>query len=172
LTTTPIFWNRLMNPNRTWMVGLWCNQQHPALAAFPTETNCDWQWADLLPRTVAMNVGSLPAALQPIVQPIDDWNRNLKLAMLFECAVGRGRLMVTSLHLSEAGVKGHAGGPSLRKSVLDYMASPRFQPTVAIARKDLDAWIPARYTAPANSIIPPKSPDVVDPGQVKKGGGE
>jgi len=169
LTTTPIFWNRLMNPNRTWMLGLWCKKDHPALAGFPTAENCDWQWADLLPQTVAMNVGSLPEALEPLVQPIDDWNRNLKLAMLFECEVGAGRLMVTSFHLSEADLAGHAGAPSLRKSVLDYMASPRFRPAVAISAESLDAWIPARYTAPANSVTPAKSPDVVDPGQLKKG---
>ena len=172
LTTTPIFWNRLMNPNRTWMLGLWCNKSHPALAGFPTDSNCDWQWTDLLPKTVAMNIGSLPASLEPIVQPIDDWNRNLKLAMLFECAVGAGRLMVTSLDLSEAGVQGRAGAPSLRKSVLDYVASARFKPAVAIGAADLDAWIPARYTAPASSIVPPKSTDIVDPGQVKKGRGK
>jgi hypothetical protein len=172
LTTVPIFWNRLMNPNRAWMLGLWCDKNHPALAGFPTETSCDWQWVDLLPKTAAMNVGALPEALQPIVQPIDDWNRNLKLAMLFECAVGRGRLMVTSLDLSGGGVAGHAGGPSLRKSVLDYMASPRFRPSVEIAAADLDAWIPARYTAPASSITPPKSTDVVDPGQVKRQAGK
>ncbi|HKE22848.1 MAG TPA: hypothetical protein VKB88_10685 [Bryobacteraceae bacterium] len=170
LTTVPIFWNRLMNPNRTWMLGLWCGKDHPALAGFPTEANCDWQWVDLLAKTSAMNVDSLPAALRPIVQPIDDWNRNLKLAMLFECSVGRGRLMVSSLDLAEAEVAGHPGGPSLRKSVLDYMASPRFNPSTEISLSDLDRWIPARYTAPAPSITPPKSPDVTDPGQIKRVG--
>lgn len=172
LTTVPIFWNRLMNPNRAWMLGLWCDKDHRALAGFPTETNCDWQWVDLLPKTAAMNVGSLPGRLEPIVQPIDDWNRNLKLAMLFECSVGLGRLMVTSFDLSEAGVVGHAGGPSLRRSVLDYMASPRFNPTPEISVADLDRWIPARYAAPPNGVTPPKSTDVVDPGQVKRRGGK
>ena len=171
LTTVPIFWNRLMNPNRAWMLGLWCDKEHRALADFPTESNCDWQWVDLLPKTAAMNVEALPGRLRPIVQPIDDWNRNLKLAMLFECSAGPGRLMVTSFDLSEAGVAGHAGGPSLRKSVLDYMASPRFNPAVEIAVADLDRWIQVRYTAPSSSITPPKSPDVVDPGQVKRTGG-
>jgi len=167
LTTVPIFWNRLMNPNRAWMLGLWCDRNHPALAGFPTETNCDWQWVDLLPKTAAMNVGSLPETLQPIVQPIDDWDRNLRLAMLFECSAGPGRLMATSLDLSEEGAARHAGGPSLRKSVLDYMASPRFNPAVEVSAAGLDAWIAARYTAPATGIVPPKSPDVLDPGQVK-----
>ena len=168
LTTVPIFWNRLMNPNRTWMLGLWCHKDHPALAGFPTEANCDWQWTDLLPKTVAMNVEMLPERLRPIVQPIDDWNRNLRLAMLFECAVGRGRLMVTSLDLSDTGVAAHPGGPSLRKSLLDYMASARFQPAVEISEAELDAWMPKRYTAPPTVITPPKSPDVVDPGQIKR----
>jgi hypothetical protein len=169
LTTVPIFWNRLMNPNRAWMLGLWCNRKHPALAGFPTETNCDWQWVDLLPNTTAMNIESLPT-LQPIVQPIDDWNRNLKLAMLFECAVGRGRLMVTSLDLSGAGVAEHAGGASLRRSIVDYMASSEFKPAAQIALADLDAWMPGRYTAPATILAPPpaNSPDLIDPGQVRR----
>ncbi len=89
-----------MNPGRTWMLGLLNDAKHPALAAFPSEANCDWQWVDLLPRTTAMNITSLTHTIQPIVQPIDDWNRNLRLAMLFECSVGSGKLMVTSLETS------------------------------------------------------------------------
>jgi hypothetical protein len=116
-----------------------------------------------------MNVGSLPVGLEPIVQPIDDWNRNLKLAMLFECAVGPGRLMVTSRNLSEAGMAGHAGGPSLRRSMPDYMASARFRPAVAVSAAEMDAWMAVRYTASAGGVAPAKSPDVVDPGQVKRG---
>ena len=166
MSTAPIFWNRLMNPTRTWMLGLWCNQNHPALAGFPTESNCDWQWVDLLPRTTAMNIDSLPRALDAIVQPIDDWNRNLKLALLFECSVGRGKLVVTSLNLTEAEAAKHAGGPSLRNSILDYMASPQFQPHTELAIAALDAWMPVRYTAPAMVLTPP-STDVADPGQVK-----
>ncbi|HUA59744.1 MAG TPA: glycoside hydrolase [Verrucomicrobiae bacterium] len=172
MTTAPIFWNRLMNPNRTWMLGLWCNQKHPALAGFPTEANCDWQWVDLLGRTSAMNIDSLPKALEPIVQPIDDWNRNLRFALLFECAVGQGRLMVTSLNLPESEAAKHAGGPSLRKSILDYMASPQFKPGTELTMAALDAWMPVRYTAPAPVLTPPNSPDVADPGQVKKGRGD
>ncbi|HVI85054.1 MAG TPA: hypothetical protein VNA86_07050, partial [bacterium] len=170
LTTVPIFWNRLMNPNRAWMLGLWCDKEHPALAAFPTEAHCDWQWVDLLGKTSAMNVEALPAGLRPIVQPIDDWNRNLRLAMLFECAVGQGRLMATSFDLSEAGVAGRPGGPALRRSVLDYMASPRFRPATEISAAALDTWVGARYTAPAGGAAPAPSPDVVDPGQVRRRG--
>ena len=167
MTTVPIFWNRLMNPNRTWMLGLWNDASHPALAGFPTEANCDWQWVDLLPKTTAMNIDALPRALQPIVQPIDDWNRNLRLAMLFECSVGPGRLMVTSFDLSDGGMHSHPGAPSLRRSVLEYMGSERFKPAIHVVPGDLDGWMPNRYTAPATVTTPPaSSPDLVDPGQV------
>jgi hypothetical protein len=163
LSQTPIFWNRLMNPNRTWMLGLMVDNRHGALKGFPSETYCDTQWTDLLPGTTAMNIDTLPWTIQPVVQPIDDWNRNLRLAMLFECAVGPGKLMMTSLDLSEEGVAKKVGAPSLRRSVLDYMASPAFKPKIAIAAADLDAWMPQRYVAPRMILSPPATGDVVDP---------
>ncbi|MDI7775090.1 sugar-binding domain-containing protein [Asticcacaulis sp. EMRT-3] len=167
LTTVPVFWNRLMNPRRTWMLGLLNDADHAALRGFPTEAHCDWQWSDLLARTTAMNVEALPRDLTPVVQPIDDWNRNLRLAMLFECRVGQGRLMATSFDLSEAGLSGHAGAPSLRRSLFDYMASEAFQPQTAIAPDALDGWLATRYVAPVTVTTPPATSDIVDPGQIR-----
>ncbi len=164
LTKTPIFWNRLMNPKRTWMLGLWCDQRHAALRGFPTEAHCDWQWTELLDNTTAMNIDSLPHVLQPVVLPIDDWNRNLRLAMLFECAVGDGRLMVSSFDLSGRLEATQPGAASLRKSVLDYMASPSFAPAARIGLGEIEAWMPVRYVAPELIISPPATSDVADPG--------
>lgn len=168
LTSVPIFWNRLMNPHRTWMLGLWCDTKHGALAGFPTEAHCDWQWTDLLPTTTAMHIDGLPHTLRPLVQPIDDWNRNLRLAMLFECRVGKGRLMMTSFHLDEEGMAGHPGAPSLRRSILEYMDSAEFRPSTEIAMADLEAWVPRRYTAPVTLVKPPATQDVLDPGQIRR----
>ncbi|MEN0054108.1 MAG: sugar-binding domain-containing protein [Mucilaginibacter sp.] len=168
LTTTPIFWNRLMNPNRTWMIGLLNNAKHNALAGFPTEDCCDWQWVSLLPRTVAMNMSALPPTLASVVQPIDDWNRNLRLSMLFECHVGAGKLMVTSFDLSDKGIEQRPVAASLRKSVLDYMTSAKFKPQIEVTITELDAWLPSRYVAPVIPSSPPALNDVADPGQVKQ----
>jgi len=167
LTTVPVFWNRLMNPSRTWMVGLFNDAKHDALAGFPTENHCDFQWVNLLPKTVAMNMESLPQTLNSVVQPIDEWNRNLRLSMLFECQVGNGKLMVTSFDLSDQATEKQPTAASLRKSVLAYMASPKFNPASKIAMADLDVWIPARYVAPVILNSPPAASDVADPGQVK-----
>jgi beta-galactosidase len=164
LSRTPIFWNRLMNPKRTWMLGLWVDARHAALSGYPTESYCDWQWVDMLGNTTAMNIESLPRALPPIVLPIDDWNRNLRLAMLFECAVGKGRLMVSAFDLSDKSVTNKPGAAIFRKSVLEYMAGPGFTPHAKIALSALEAWAPLRHVAPAMVISPPAPSDVADPG--------
>ena len=95
LDNVPVFWNRLMNPKLGAMLGLWCDTQHPALAGFPTEGFCDLQWGDIVRNVRAINIEKTPAALRPIVSAIDDWNRNYKLAVLFECRVGDGSLLVS-----------------------------------------------------------------------------
>jgi beta-galactosidase len=168
LSTSPIFWNRLMNPSRTWMLGLLNASEHGALAEFPTEDCCDWQWVNLLPKTVAMNMEALSPTLTSVVQPIDDWNRNLRLSMLFECQVGRGKLMVTSFDLSDKGIDKKPTAASLRKSVLDYMASSKFKPKNNVDIAELEAWVPIRYVAPVILNSPPATSDVADPGQVKQ----
>jgi hypothetical protein len=141
ISTVPIFWNRLMNPSGAWMLGLLCEAKHPSLAGFPTEANCDWQWVDLFREVHALNMDTLPRKLQPIVQPIDDWNRNCKFALLYECRVGDGRLVVSSLDLGS----GRPGAISLRRSVLDYMSGGRFQPAAAVSAGDLrKQWVSTR----------------------------
>lgn len=164
LSRTPIFWNRLMNPKRTWMLGLWIDAGHAALMGYPSESHCDFQWVDLLGNTTAMNIESLPRSLPPVVLPIDDWNRNLRLAMLFECVVGKGKLMVSAFDLSDQGVGNKPGAAALRKSVLEYMATPAFAPVAHIDLAALDAWMPLRHIAPAMVISPPATSDVADPG--------
>ncbi|MGP8260851.1 MAG: sugar-binding domain-containing protein [Acidobacteriaceae bacterium] len=168
LSTVPIFWNHLMNPNGTTFLGLWNDANHPALAGFPTESNCDWQWIDLAGDARALNLDALPAALQPIVQPIDDWNRNWKLGLLYECSVGSGKLLVCSIDLTTA----RKGAPSLRQSILDYMASEAFHPKVEIAVADLrKQWVSQRPNSvdpSANQPVQPTSPDLVDPGQIRR----
>ena len=76
--------------------------------------------------------------------------------------------MVTSLDLSEAGVADNPGGPSLRKSVLDYMASNRFAPATALTLDTLDDWMSKRYVAPGTVITPQVTNDIADPGQVRR----
>lgn len=132
LADVPVFWNRLMNPGWGRMLGLWVDNKHPALANFPTAEHFDWQWTELVAGARAMNLDRLPRALEPIVQPIDDWNRNYKLGALFEARVGKGRLVVSTLDL-ENRLEQRPVARQLRQSVLGYMGGEGFQPKTDIA---------------------------------------
>jgi len=136
LDTVPVFWNRLMNPAWGRMLGVWVDQRHAALAQFPTESFNDWQWNELVANTRAVNLDRLPQALQPIVQPVDDWNRNFKLGLLFEAQVGKGKLMVASVDL-ERNLERRVVARQLRKSVLEYMAGGAFKPQTALTPAQL-----------------------------------
>ena len=70
--------------------------------------------------------------MQPIVQPIDDWNRNYKLGLVFEAKVGRGKLLVSSADL-ENDLDKRIVARQLRESVLKYMASAKFDPQTAFS---------------------------------------
>ncbi len=132
LDKLPVFWNRLMGPGWSRMLGLGCDANHPALAGFPTEGNCDWQWTEII-KTRAINLDRLPCELSPVVSAIDDWNRNWKLGLIFEARVGSGRLLVSAFDLS-------ADSPvarQLRRSLLDYAAGAAFQPKCQLAAADL-----------------------------------
>jgi hypothetical protein len=131
LADVPVFWNRLMNPAWSRMLGLWVDRAHPALAGFPTAGHMDWQWSDLVKGARAFNLARLPAGLAPIVQPIDDWNRNYRLGAVFEAKVGGGRLLVSTFDL-ETRLDERPAARQLRRSLLDYMAGPRFRPATAI----------------------------------------
>ncbi len=136
LDNVPVFWNRLMGPAWGRMLGLWANARHPALAAFPTEANFDWQWTELVRGARAVNLGRLPAALEPVVWAIDDWNRNYKLGAVFEARVGPGRLLVSAFDL-ESAPDARPAARQLRRSLLDYVSSPRFRPAVAVSAEEM-----------------------------------
>ncbi len=131
LAEVPIFWNRLMNPQWSRMLGLWCDTNHPALAKFPTADHCDWHWTELSRNARAINIGQLPRNLEPIVAAIDDWNRNWRLAPIFEAKVGRGKLLVCSFDIVND-LQARPVARQLRRSLLDYMASAKFAPAVQL----------------------------------------
>jgi hypothetical protein len=133
LDTLPVFWNRFMGPAWGRMLGLWNDTKHPALARFPTAANFDWQWAEIIRNVRAVNLAKLPAKLRPVTYAIDDWNRNYKLGLIFECRVGRGRLLVSAFDVNGKSMVAQ----QLRDSLLQYVAGPRFQPSVTVGPEAL-----------------------------------
>jgi hypothetical protein len=108
-------------------LGIVCDPAHPALAHFPTESHSNWQWWSLLKHGCAMILDDLPADLRPIVQVIDNFERNHRLGVAFECNVGRGRLLVCTCNLLAQ--QQHPEARQLLVSLLRYMRSEAFAPT-------------------------------------------
>ena len=96
----PAFWSPVYFTNQAGTMGLLIQNKHPALADFPTEEYCNWQWWSLLTPCAGSVVLDQVKNIQPIVQTIDAFSRNQKLGLIFEVKVGSGRLLVCSANLS------------------------------------------------------------------------
>jgi hypothetical protein len=132
-TWRPIFWNTQWFPSqRNRSLGILCDPEHPALAAFPTAFHSHWQWHGLVNRSKAMDLKSLPADLKPIVQVVPDWNAPAREALLFEARVGKGKLLVCSIDLASS-LAERPAARQLRHSLLRYAASDAFAPQHAVA---------------------------------------
>ena len=73
--------------------------------------------------------------LTPIVQMIDNFERNHKLGLLFECKAGGGRLLVCTARLSEITERYEVR--QFAKHLLEYAASPAFNPSASLTTAQL-----------------------------------
>lgn len=108
-------------------MGLLIQNEHPALASFPSHKYATPQWYQIVSHCdCAILDETTDKAYRPIVQMVDNFERNHKLGILFEGRAGEGRLMVCTSRLSEA-----ADRPEVKqfaKSLLDYLTSDAFEP--------------------------------------------
>lgn len=92
-----IFWNTAWTGNQPpHTLGILCNPEHPLFTGFPTEYHSNWQWWDPVAHSQAMILDGFPKKLKPLIQPIDTWFENRRLALAFEAKCGNGKLMVCS----------------------------------------------------------------------------
>ena len=164
MKNVPVFWNIQMTvrppANRSArfdaMLGLLCDTNSPALAEFPTDKNCDWQWTQLINGVRSVNLTAAPRELKPIVWAIDDWNRNWKLGVIFECRLGAGKLLVSAINLDNE--RGGSELLQLRRSLLDYMAGGKFNPAATLTPEQAGGlWVNganSSTTEPARAFDP------------------
>jgi hypothetical protein len=136
----PVFWSPVHFPKQAGTMGVLCNPAHPALACFPTDMHSDWQWWNLVKRSRVMVLDSIPA-VTPIVESVDNFVNNRRLAQVFEAKVGKGKLIFSSIDLLT-----DAGLPELRQmqySLIRYMLSSEFRPEHSLTETDLRSLISA-----------------------------
>jgi len=125
-----IFWNTAWTGNQApHTLGILCDPKHPLFTGFPTEYHSNWQWWDPVTHSQAMILDSFPDKLRPLIQPIDTWFENRRLALAFESKTGGGKLFVCSINMKDS-LDQRTVSKQLLNSVVNYMNSSSFNPSV------------------------------------------
>ena len=134
-----VIWNSQMGPTWGRNQGLLIRADSPLFADFPTEKDGGWQWEEILSRARAFCMREMPG-IEPLVRVIDDWNRNLPLALVWEARVERGNLLMVSADLESDPEKRPAASALLR-ALVRYASSPDFAPTGRAECRDVEAQL-------------------------------
>ena len=125
-------------------LGILCHPDHPLFALFPTEEHTNWQWFPVIKASHPFMLDNTARHYRPIVQVIDNIERNHKLGLVFEFRVGSGRLLVVMANLEEAAE--YPEGRQFYASVLHYMHSAAFAPTTKISIADFHRLMTTEVT--------------------------
>lgn len=139
------FWNwrifkggaeRNKRPVSAGTLGILTDPKHPLFNAFPTEFHTNWQWWSITTQARPLILDSTNRKFRPLVQVIDNIDRNHKLGIIFESAVGKGKLLVCMADLPALQDKPEAR--QLYYSILQYMTSRAFEPPYKMELSELN----------------------------------
>lgn len=126
-------------------LGLLVDNTHPSLDKFPTSCHTDWQWFPIASKSYPLIIDELPANVKPVVEVIDNAERAHRLALMLECNVGKGRLMIVSADLSAANE--HPESEWFVQSVKEYMASKDFRTSFNLTPAELMELLNGEYVS-------------------------
>lgn len=103
-------------------MGLLIDETHPMFKSFPTEAHTNWQWWPMAGQRAVI----LPRRINVIVTQMDSYAFLRPMAMLFECRVGRGKLLYSSMGLQE--LTKYPEAKALLAAIYRYLKSEDFAP--------------------------------------------
>lgn len=128
-------------------LGILTDPKHPLFNSFPTGCHTNWQWFSIIKASYPLIMDMFPQACRPIVQVIDNIERNHKLGLVFELGIDKGKLLVCMADLESAKEK-----PEVRQfynSMIEYMLSDAFQPMQKLGIQDLRNLLHAKTVSKA-----------------------
>lgn len=143
---TPDYWNYSMfktiseNAGKEVSPGtlsILTDPMHPLLKYFPTEDHSDWQWWSITRNSRPMILNATRSEYRPLVQVVDNIERNHKLGLVFEFAVGKGKILVCMTNLRA--IADMPEGRHFRTSLLRYVKSDAFRPVEQLTWEELNA---------------------------------
>jgi hypothetical protein len=115
-------------------LGVLDDPHHPIFNSFPTEMHTKWQWFPVIKASHPFKLDNTAPEYRPVIQVIDNIERNHKLGLVFEFAVGKGKLLVVMSDLEQASE--YPEGEQFYLSLLKYMKSSDFAPKTRISVDD------------------------------------
>jgi hypothetical protein len=121
-------------------MGILCNPGHNLFTHFPTRMHTDWQWWHLLTESKTLLTDSLYKEMEPLIECVDNFANNRRLAILFEANCEKGKLIVCSMDL----LNNTSAVPEKRQllySILEYMNSAGFAPEKQLSFNKITSMI-------------------------------
>lgn len=118
-------------------LGYLINNEHPLFKEFPTDYHSDWQWWAIARNARPLILDNLTNSISPIVEAIDNVERNHKLGVLFECKVGKGKLFVCMSDLVNH--MNYKECNQLYGAICRYVSSKEFNPKDELSVEELQA---------------------------------
>lgn len=127
--------DRIKKPASPGTLGILTNPSHPMFVDFPTDSHTNWQWYPVIKHSYPLILDRMPKEYRPIVQVIDNVERNHKLGLVFELNVDGGKLLICMSDLEA--VRDTPEGKQFYASILDYMNSVDFKPSTSVSADSL-----------------------------------
>jgi hypothetical protein len=141
----PDFWNYGMfkrisesagRPVSPGTLSLLMDPDHPIFNSFPTDFHTNWQWFSVIKASNSFILDDTPHEYRPIVQVIDNLERNHKLGLIFEFKIGDAKILVCMSQLDR--IKHKPEALQLYQSIVNYMKSDDFEPEYEISEEELN----------------------------------
>lgn len=111
-------------------MGLLIDHQHPVFKHFPCEEHSTYPWWSIVSNSRSIILDDTPRDFRPIVQTIDNFERNHKLGLLFECTVAKGKALVFPCDVEQ--ITHTLEGRQLLSSIFGYVSSEDFKPATEL----------------------------------------
>ena len=148
----PDYWNYRMfksisennkKPVSPGTMSILTNPDLPLFSDFPTDFHTNWQWWPIVKNSRPFILDNAPKDYFPLVQVVDNFERNHKLGLIFEFAVGKGKLLVCMSDLRSVQDKPEAR--QLYSSILKYMSSGNFNPSQNLSASELNTLFSSTF---------------------------
>jgi len=137
-------------------MGILTNPNHPLFKNFPTDFHSNWQWFSIIKNSRPFILDNTNPKYRPIVQVIDNIERNHKLGLIFEFKIGQGKLLVCMSNLLDLSNRPEA--IQLYNSLIDYMSSSNFSPTEKLTPEELRELFSRKIKSEGGEVLMNISP--------------